>query len=253
MTTGKTTGYAAYDHGTPIYVKRYDSLRALREAARNYSVFARLSPEHIPRLIKVDHAQCAMVMEYIHGGPVRSPRNLLDATILLGQLHSRWLRCPYTIWEKASFAAPRRNKVQSALWQESPDRTNPLLDMDLDELWLAAERSSCCLYKDFNTTNVIINATSLTLIDFDVLTIAPIGYDLAKLMLSFAISGYGFGPGLLETARRRYIAELPQWCRATVTPNSLLIWIEVHWLLTSPYVGKNGYTCRWPDLRPRFV
>lgn len=72
-------------------------------------------------------------------------------------------------------------------------------------------------------------------------------------MLSFAISGYGFGADLLEIVQRTYIKELPESVRATVTPNSLLIWIEVHWLLTCPYMEKNGYTRRWPDLRARFI
>ncbi|MGH6672430.1 MAG: phosphotransferase [Xanthobacteraceae bacterium] len=119
----------------------------------------------------------ALVMEYVQGYPVRSLRDLLYATIVLGRLHSRWLQCRRPTWERTSFASPRQEKVQSALMRRSDDRTNPLLRMDVDKLWLAAEQSSCCLYKDFNTTNVIIGATGLKLIDFDVLTNAPLGYD----------------------------------------------------------------------------
>jgi hypothetical protein len=51
----------------------------------------------------------------------------------------------------------------------------------------------------------------------------PVGYDLAKLFLTFVIAGREFGAEQLEIGWRTYAAELPESFRASLSRQSTLI------------------------------
>ena len=108
-------------------------------------------------------------------------------------------------------------------------------------------------YKDANPRNFLITpeGTPVT-IDFDDLTLAPFGYDLAKLIVTLAMT-HGPIPAASIASR----ADLVQHgCRpalpgtAGVTREELTNWAEIHHILTSRYATDGRYPFRWGQARP---
>jgi hypothetical protein len=101
------------------------------------------------------------------------------------------------------------------------------------------------LYKDTNIRNVLITGTEVALVDFDDLTLAPFGYDLAKLVVSTAMT-HGVA-GDVPTALAAYNAQVgPYAC----PPDRLREYAELHHTLTARYLGRNGYQHPWSSVRP---
>lgn len=107
-------------------------------------------------------------------------------------------------------------------------------------------------YKDANLRNFLITPTGPAVLDFDDLTLAPFGYDLAKLVVSIAMT---FGPLSIEQIE----AALTTYAGSVTTaggPDSpcsvpqLAGYAEAHHLLTAKYLHRNGYQHAWPDVRP---
>jgi hypothetical protein len=107
-------------------------------------------------------------------------------------------------------------------------------------------------YKDANVRNFLITASGPAVVDFDDLTLAPFGYDLAKLTVSTAMT-FGHLPrndvesalaaytrGVVVGGGPKHSCSLPQ----------LASYAEVHHALTAKYLHRNGYTHAWPDIRP---
>ncbi|WP_116248473.1 phosphotransferase [Nocardiopsis sp. FIRDI 009] len=108
------------------------------------------------------------------------------------------------------------------------------------------------VYKDCNVRNVLVDGTDITLVDFDDLTLAPFGYDLAKLLVSAAMT---YGPlthslytRVLDSYRRS--GESAGGPESTCSWSDLGDWMEIHGLFTARYVGRNGYRYPWPEVRP---
>jgi Ser/Thr protein kinase RdoA (MazF antagonist) len=118
---------------------------------------------------------------------------------------------------------------------------------------LAGTRGEAAFYKDANLRNFVITPDGLPVtVDFDDLTLAPFGYDLAKLVVTLAMT-YGALPGELiaaalcayNTAAARQSAALPN-----VTWAELMNWAEIHHILTSRYAADGRYPYRWHEVRP---
>jgi hypothetical protein len=81
------------------------------------------------------------------------------------------------------------------------------------------------------------------------LTPVPVGYDLAKLFLTFVIAGREFGAEQLEIGWRTYAVELPESFRASLSRQSTLIPVEMHWLLTRRTPRRTATEAGRRDLR----
>ena len=105
-------------------------------------------------------------------------------------------------------------------------------------------------YKDTNPRNVLITTAGPVMVDFDDLTLAPFGYDLAKLLVTLAMT-YGRLP--FETFTKPlacYNRPLIEAGLPTVSIDQFLDHAELHHLLTLPYLGRGGYRHTWPTVRP---
>ncbi|WP_117211657.1 phosphotransferase [Allorhizocola rhizosphaerae] len=102
-------------------------------------------------------------------------------------------------------------------------------------------------YKDSNLRNFILTPRGVAIVDFDDLTLAPHGYDLAKLIVSTAMTHGRIEAHAVSAALDAY--------NTTVGHNAciamdLTIWAELNWLFTANYLGRNGYRHPWPLIRP---
>lgn len=108
------------------------------------------------------------------------------------------------------------------------------------------------IYKDANIRNFVITCAGPAIVDFDDLTLAPFGYDLAKLVVSIAMT-YGRIPaetitGALQiyNAHTTNAAGPPARC----PPNRLRLFAELHHALTARYLYRHGYRHPWTAVRP---
>lgn len=121
----------------------------------------------------------------------------------------------------------------------------------IQTLLAASPTTPVAFYKDTNPRNVLITADGSVMVDFDDLTLAPFGYDLAKLLVTLAMT---HGPLPLETfttAMTCYNQPLIDAGLPPVSVDQLLGHADLHHLLTLPYLGKGGYRYPWPSVRPR--
>jgi Ser/Thr protein kinase RdoA (MazF antagonist) len=108
-------------------------------------------------------------------------------------------------------------------------------------------------YKDTNPRNILITPTGRPVtLDFDDLTLAPFGYDLAKLIVTLAMTHGSLPMSAIERALDAYNTSAA--CHATrlryTTLTQLLDFAEIHHVLTAPYLGRGGYRYLWPAVRP---
>lgn len=90
------------------------------------------------------------------------------------------------------------------------------------------------------------------LVDFDDLTLAPFGYDLAKLIVSTAMTYGTITPADIHAALDTYHRHVTAagGPDAACPPPHLAGYAEMHHLLTIRYLHRNGYRHPWPHLRP---
>jgi Phosphotransferase enzyme family len=108
------------------------------------------------------------------------------------------------------------------------------------------------IYKDANIRNALMTGTGVALIDFDDLTLAPFGYDLAKLIVSAAMTIGRLPAGIIDNTltaynRAAFDASRPA---AACTSELLRVYAEIHCHLTTPYLGRNGYRHDWAQVSP---
>ncbi|WP_218022372.1 hypothetical protein, partial [Nocardia amamiensis] len=87
------------------------------------------------------------------------------------------------------------------------------------------------------------------IIDFDDLTLAPFGYDLAKLIVSTAMTHGRIASSVVEEALAIYNHHTAP-NRASCSLAQLRHYSEIHHQLTKPYLHRNGYRHSWDDMRP---
>jgi hypothetical protein len=107
------------------------------------------------------------------------------------------------------------------------------------------------LYKDANIRNFLLTDDGVAIIDFDDLTLAPFGYDLAKLIVSTAMTHGPLDPHEVELALETYNTHTAQaGPQTTCSMRHLRVYAEFHHQLTARYLGRNGYRHSWPEVRP---
>jgi aminoglycoside phosphotransferase (APT) family kinase protein len=108
-------------------------------------------------------------------------------------------------------------------------------------------------YKDANLRNFLITPEgTLVTIDFDDLTLAPFGYDLAKLIVTLAMTHGPIPAASIAAALTSYNKAASRHSRSLpgVTWEELSGWAEIHHILTSRYADDGRYPCRWDQARP---
>lgn len=107
------------------------------------------------------------------------------------------------------------------------------------------------LYKDANIRNFLLTDNGVAIVDFDDLTLAPFGYDLAKLIVSTAMTHGQLDPSEVEFALKIYNTHTAQAGRDTTCAlPQLRAYAEFHHRLTARYLHRNGYRHPWPEVRP---
>jgi hypothetical protein len=143
------------------------------------------------------------------------------------------------------FTAGRIQRVRRILNQGSVPGPAVTTD-EAVRILASAVGEPAAFYKDANVRNFLITQAGIVLVDFDDLTLAPFGYDLAKLILTTAMTHGPLPVGLADSALDAYNEATGIPC----TAHRLRDWLEIHHILTSAYLGRNGYAHSWHTLRP---
>ncbi|MGC4819104.1 phosphotransferase [Micromonospora sp. DT63] len=232
------------------FVKRYDNPGRCSAAAAHHAWLASLdSGVRLPTLVArgVRH----LIFERLPG---HTPKvgDLPRAAAALGRLH----------------AAAHRQELQAASLDQHhttstgiviPDFVSPRLGAlhraaaaagvhgsAIDAVLDRAGRPAA-FYKDPNIRNYLADGDDVAVVDFDDMTLAPFGYDLAGLLVTASMTYGRLDEQTLAHCLHAYrVVIAPQLCSLT----NLRQYAELHHLLTLRYLGRNGYRHPWPTVRP---
>lgn len=243
------------------FTKCFASPALCRRAGANHQWLAGLgSPLTVPGLVR----QHTTHTDYEHvEGRHAEPRDLemlaahlglVHATAYTAELHDARpdqafvTRCGHLI---PDFITPRVHVIRSRL--AAGTVPGALLGTE-EALQLLHETAGApaAFYKDTNPRNILITDCGPTSIDFDDLTLAPFGYDLAKLIVTLAMTHGPITAQAITQALSAYNTSVTQRSPnlAGVTRAELSGWAELHHILTSPYLGCGSYRYSWHELRP---
>lgn len=130
-----------------------------------------------------------------------------------------------------------------------PDFVNPRRAL-LEKLPIPYLGLPVALYKDANIRNFVLTENGPAIVDFDDLTLAPFGYDLAKLVVSTAMTHGHLTAIAIEQALTVYNAATAAAGDTACPRDRLRRYAEFHHLATMRYLHSNGYHHSWPDVRP---
>ncbi|MEU2616321.1 phosphotransferase [Micromonospora sp. NPDC007271] len=184
-----------------------------------------------------------LILEHLDGTPPQ-PRDLPRLAAVLGRLHG-------TAYARELHAAhldrPFHSQAGPILPAFHTGRHTVLAQVGVDPTGLPA-----AFYKDANLRNFIITDTGPAVVDFDDLTLAPFGYDLAKLIVSAAMTYGTLDSHQAEVVVAAYThhVEITGGPTNSCTFAQLTRYAEMHHLLTARYLHRNGYRHPWPAVRP---
>lgn len=245
--------------GSQRWIKRYRTAAACQTTAANHRWLASLATP-VPAL----RATRANRLEFDHvAGRHARPRDLPMLADLLGNLHRTTyaaglhrarLDRPHTTDTGLvipDFLTPRHNALRALLdGRAAPD---PAFTSDQAVAVLeSAVNGPACIYKDSNPRNFLITPGGVVVVDFDVLTLAPAGYDLAKLIVTLVMTHGRLPEAEIDQALMIYNAAFSHDSAAIkplelepVTRAELMAWAEIHHIFTRPYLGRSGYRYSW--------
>ncbi|GGX75935.1 phosphotransferase [Streptomyces hiroshimensis] len=234
------------------FTKGYVSARQAAEAARHYHwLTAHARPLLQPALTAVAPASLTFAwVEGRHAEPHDLPRlagMLGDAhgAAWTSDLHHASLAMPHTFRDGAPFpdyVACRKVALRKRL-EQGHLRDASVLDMLLALLEETAG-GPVAFYKDSNPRNFLITTDgTIFTVDTDDLTLAPFGYDLAKLITTLVMTHGPIEPPGIEQALDLYNAAASRHdTRLAATDlQRLHAFLTLHVHLTAPYTGRNGY------------
>jgi Ser/Thr protein kinase RdoA (MazF antagonist) len=201
------------------HVKRYASAAARKQAEANYRWLAGLSgPARLPELRASGDRE--LRFEHLEGRHAR-PADLAMLAAHLGiihghafasGLHTARLQETYRApggHELPAFPARRLNAVERELSAGAASATG-LTIAEARQL-LTAASGPAAFYKDANPRNFLITpAGTPVTIDFDDLTLAPFGYDLAKLIVTLSMTYGPIPSSAVREALTGYITPAPR-------------------------------------------
>ncbi|WP_058042255.1 phosphotransferase [Streptomyces roseifaciens] len=234
------------------FTKNYASARQAAAASRHYHwLAAHARPLLQPALMAT--APTSLTFAWIDGRHAE-PHDLPRLAGMLGDAHgAAWtsdlhrasLAVPCTSRDGAFFpdyVACREVALRKRLEQgHLPDSS--VLDMLLALLEETAE-GPVAFYKDSNPRNFLITTEgTIFTVDTDDLTLAPFGYDLAKLITTLIMTHGPIEPPGVEQALDLYneAASRHNTRLAAIDLQRLHAFLALHVHLTAPYAGRNGY------------
>lgn len=242
------------------YTKAYASEARRVTAQRNHEWLSRhAGPMALPPITGSRLRELAFVWA---DGRYAEPRDLEPVARHLGScheaawrssLHKARLTTAYVSdgHALAAFVGPRAAAL-CRRFREGHIASGKALAAALTLLNRTADRP-VAFYKDANPRNILIPRSGPPVtVDTDDLTLAPFGYDLAKLVVTLSMT-YGSLPvALIDEALTAYNSAAathhPQLGRTTLT--QLMEYAELHGILTAPYLGRGGYRWPWTRVRP---
>lgn len=243
-----------------VYRKAYRDGRACRDAVGNYRWLATLaSPSRLPRLMAI--TETSLDFELVVGRPAQ-PDDLVALARHLGDMHGtahaqELHRAQLTEVYRTSRghllpAFPHRRVAAVTRELASGHVPDAALTADQARQLLETADGPAAFYKDANPRNFLITNSGPVTIDFDDLTLAPFGYDLAKLVVTLAMTHGKLSCTLIADALAAYnAAACGRWTGLPiVTWQQFIGWAEIHHILTSRYVADGRYQHGWHQIRP---
>jgi hypothetical protein len=230
-----------------LFVKRYHHPGLAIAARENYHWLSSLdSGVVLPELVS---AQPSCLIFSRLGGREPTVEDLPGLAAVIGRMH----RAAAPALEGA-----RLDRPHAATWPALPSFTQPRraalrqaggrsAERPVEDVLAYAAGLPPAFYKDSNLRNFLVTGRGIAVVDFDDLTLAPHGYDLAKLIVSMAMTFGRLSPERVGAALDGYNSAVGHIACA---PADLVLWAELNWLLTADYMGRNGYTHPWPQVRP---
>jgi phosphotransferase family enzyme len=250
-------------HEAPAeFVKEYGNKEGCARAAANCQWLRQLSsPMRIPDLLVASETQ--LIFTFSPGAAAR-PSDLMAIAEHLGDVHGAIYRSELHRAHLGQAFIAAGGQVISGFLDRRLQAIEHRLSLgavpspafsfaDARNHLGDALSGPAAIYKDSNPRNFLVVAGQVPVtVDFDDVTLAPFGYDLAKLVVGMAMTYgqpsarlVGRSLALYNRAARQHHDALGQ-----VTPEQLLTWAEIHHILTSPYLGSHGYVHSWHEMRP---
>lgn len=250
---------------TTTWTKTYTDPRTCQTAAANHQWLTQQmcslsAPLRLPRLRRT--APCELSFDYVLGRHAR-PRDLVMIAEAMGHFHQAVhhdtlgqarLDEPFRASLALSipdFITPRRDHIRTRLESGRIPGATLTAAQAVQTIESAAD-APAAIYTDANLRNLMVTGPRVAMVDYDCLTLAPFGYDLAKLIVSLAMTHGPLPPAKIADALASYNHSLTtsQDPLPAVTWRDLMQWSEIHHILTSPYLGRHGYRHGWHQTRP---
>ena len=244
------------------FTKFYETPGQVSAAVRHHSwITEHAGPLRLPALVVI--GPTSLTYQRIEGRPVHR-KDLPALAALLGHAHgSAWasdlraadLATPHRFQDGTAFAdylGPREVALQHRLEQGFLPNKAALHAM-LALLESTAEGPTA-FYKDSNPRNFLItDAGAVFTVDTDDLTLAPMAYDLAKLIATLLLTYGPLSDQAIDAALDAYneAAGHHDTRLAATDRDRLDDFLVLHAVLTAPYIGRNGYSHGWPPNYPR--
>ncbi|MGW2867895.1 phosphotransferase [Kitasatospora sp. NPDC001225] len=243
------------------FTKTYTDPQLQQRTLAHYRWIARINPDvRISEVVQV--RPTTIDFEHLDGHHGTTD-DLVALAGLLGHqhttahtrdLHAARLDAPHTSGDVtiASFADSRRERLHRLLGTGTVP--GPILTREAIDGWLErAATMPAAFYKDADPRNFLITNTRVAVIDFDSLTLAPFGYDLAKIVVTTAMTTGPLPEGTIRQAVAAYNRHPGQHGLPGCSWREFAAWCEFHHILTTPYHGTNGYQFSWHAIRPAWT
>jgi aminoglycoside phosphotransferase (APT) family kinase protein len=241
---------------TKTWTKTYPTAEAAARAVTHYEWIRDAGQLPLPDLLRRDDRR--LVLVHVHGRHV-APSDLPSVARALAHFHTaahqhlggapagkphqahRGLTIP-------AFDHQRKQRLLELLTGPTPP--DSWLTPTQVQTWTDhAAHLPATVYKDANVRNFLLTGAQTVAVDFDTLTLAPPGYDLAKLVVSATMTHGPLPSTLIDDTRASYNTVLHAAHLPGCTAQEFTAWTEIHHILTTPYQGRNGYRYSWASAR----
>lgn len=232
-----------------VWIKEYETPSAARAAALNHA-WLRAMGLNVPQLAAWTPASRRLCLGYVGGA---SPVGLDELSVAVEQIGAWHGAVAGHLSDTAGSALVLGPGVEispfmptriDALTASATGYGQVIAPDDLSRIASVVSRSRPSVYKDMNVRNVLVDGGTVWHVDFDDLTLAPAGYDLAKLLLSWAMT-HGRRPPMSQLIATYNGAARGGLC----SYEELALWMELNDVLTRRYRSTNRYVHSWSEMR----